>query len=112
MLKIALSTQPASASSYFFNSKTAFLPLAPIHAPLPPDAALARQIFGIPGNSLRFDASVQAFTAPIELVVNGLELWAAARAALPDGWVGCTAAAHETLKESHHEADAHQRHAA
>ena len=42
MLKIALSAQPASAISYYFDSKTAFLPLAPIHAPLPPDAALER----------------------------------------------------------------------
>ncbi len=42
MLKSAFSAQPASASSYFFNSKTALLPLAPIHAPLPFIAALER----------------------------------------------------------------------
>jgi ABC-type long-subunit fatty acid transport system fused permease/ATPase subunit len=42
MLKIAFSAQPASAFSYFFASKTALLPLASIHAPLPHDAALER----------------------------------------------------------------------
>ena len=50
MLKLALSAQPASAISYFFASKTALLPLAPIHAPLPHDAALER------GRSLAFPA--------------------------------------------------------
>ena len=44
------SAQPASAISYFFASKTALLPLAPIHAPLPHDAALER------GRSLAFPA--------------------------------------------------------
>ena len=43
-LKSALDAQPASATSYSFDSKTALLPLAPIHAPLPLDAALERRI--------------------------------------------------------------------
>ncbi|MFZ3126301.1 MAG: hypothetical protein WA129_14610, partial [Acidovorax sp.] len=53
----------------------------------------APQILGIPGNSLRFDASVQAFTAPVELVD-----WFGTAGGSPRSPVGCAAAHRETCK--------------
>ena len=82
------------------------IPLAPIHAPLPP-AELTLGSLSHPGNSLLLIRQSRHLQRPVELCH-----WFGTVGGSPLQQTDCAAAIHENEKESHHEADAHQRHAA